>query len=108
MTLYEIPIDSTYGAFTQKTVLDGISYILGFRFNQTVGAWYMDILDASNNPILCGILLALNLPLTYRFIGRVAGLPRGQFVVVDESGNDQPLTRTNFGKGVNLIYQAVN
>jgi hypothetical protein len=108
MTLYEIPIDSTFGAFTQKTVLDGVAYILGFRFNQTVGAWFMDISDGSNNPLLFGITLVLNFPLTYRFIGRISGLPPGQFVVADESGNDQILTRTNFGNGVNLLYRAVN
>jgi len=108
MTIYEIPIDSTYGAFTQKTVLDGVSYILGFRFNRTVGAWYMDISDALSNLLLCGIPLILDFPLTYRFVGRISGLPPGLFMVIDESGNEQILTRSNFGKGVNLLYQAVS
>ena len=42
-----------------SSTLDGVQYLLDFRWNGRDDAWYMDVLDVETNPIRMGHKLVL-------------------------------------------------
>lgn len=95
---------SAYGAFRQVTVLDGAQYALEVRWNRREARWFMDIYDASGNLLMAGLPLAMGYPMTYKFVGRVSGLPAGQFFITDETQTGKTPTRDNLGGDIRLVY----
>jgi len=105
MTTVEIPLTKEIFAYTERIDLDGATYVLTIRYNARSERWIMDIADADETALLQGIVLNLNYPLTVRFIGRIAGLPQGQFIVVDERDVNEEMNLENIGQDVKLVYQ---
>jgi hypothetical protein len=104
MTIVEIPLRSGSFGWFETVVIDDVVYRLGFRYNGRMGRWIMDVSDAAGSPLVAGIPLLPSYPLTDKFIGRVPGLPAGQFVLVDETGAERAPGRDDLGADIKLIY----
>ena len=91
--------------YTQKTRLDGIDYILGFRYSQREDRWYLSIYDSEEKPILLGLKLVANWPLlhAYRFNPLV---PPGELMASSLGPDDSPPGLNELGEKlrVQLIY----
>lgn len=104
MTAYTIPVSNQYPWHKFRVTLSGVVYTLRFRFNNRSNRWEMDIADASDTDILDGIPLLIESDLTYQYRDSVAGLPPGQFTVVDITGAGQQPTLYSFGLTHQLNY----
>jgi len=100
-----IPTTPGVPFYTQKTRLDGVDYILGFRYSQREDRWYFSIYDSEENPILLGLKLVTNWPLlqAYRFNTLV---PPGEIMAIDLTNDGTPpgLDELGEGKRVQLTY----
>lgn len=99
-----IPVDNSLGNYTQRVVLDGTVYLLGFRWNDEMGRWILDVSDSSSNPLLLGTPVLEEVDLLARFQGIVTGLPPGKLVAIDGTGQRQDPTAATFGVSVQLCY----
>lgn len=100
----QIPLRTDILAYNLKVTLEGNVYALGFRWNLRMAKWIMDIGDSAGSPLLIGIPLFEGLPLIYRFVGRIVGLPLGEFLVVDETGQNRDPDTETLGTDVKLLY----
>jgi hypothetical protein len=99
-----IPLRTDILAYALKVTLDNVVYTLRFRWNSRLAKWIMDISDVSENPLLMGLVLYEGIPLIWRFVGRIEGLPPGGFLVVDETGQNRDPDVETLGTDVKLIY----
>lgn len=100
----KIPVRPDIPAFSEYVELDGVVYRLRFYWNDRLGTWLLDLRDASENAILLGIPIFTGYPLNYFTIDRIEGAPRGIFMVLDTTGQNQKADKDNFGKDVLLLY----
>ena len=103
MATLEIPFQRTPVPFSQRVLLDTVPYVLSFKYNSRTGLYTMDITSADGTVLLAGIVLLNGVLLTLRYLGRIAGLPEGNFVVIDETEQGRDLV-PDVGKEVKLIY----
>src|SRR6266404_1150818 len=87
--------------YTQRVVLDGVAFVLQFSWNARDSSWYVLILDSSANPLLSR-RLAVGSPLLGRF--KIQGLPAGEIMAMDTSGQDLDAGLTDLGGRVQLLY----
>lgn len=99
-----VPVDTTLGFYSERVALDGISYILSFRYNARMDRWLLDVADSSGNPILYGCPILESWPVLSRFRGKIPGLPQGPLVALDQSGTGQDPTEKTLGASVPLFY----
>lgn len=104
ITYTEIPLRTDLPAYTQEVVLSGSVYQIGISYNARMQRWLMDIMDSTGAMMLAGIPLLVSFPLTDQYIGRIAGFPTGQFIVIDETGAERNPTRDTLGVDIKLIY----
>jgi hypothetical protein len=104
MTYLEIPTRSDVYSYTETVTLDAVSYVLSFRYNSRMARWIFSISTTDGIALLAGIPLLPSYPLTDRFIGRIEGLPAGQFVLIDETGAERVPGIDDLGKDIKLIY----
>jgi len=99
----EMPVRNDLPAYTFKQELDGTVYTFEFRFNERFSCWIMDILDETGEvPIILGTPVQTDVDILSRFI--LSSLPPGQFIVLDETGEQRNPDRDNFGIEVKLFY----
>ena len=106
MAILEMPVRSDLPAFTFKQELEGTVYTFNFRFNERFGCWIMDIQDEQGADILLGIPVQTDVDIASRFLG--TNLPPGQFVCIDESGEQRNPDRDDFGGEIKLMYLESN
>ena len=82
--------------------LEGVVFGLEFYWNARDASWYLTILDAEGVPLLSSRKLVLDLPLTARY--RDLRLPRGEFVVLDTTGQGLEAGLKDLGTRVLLVY----
>jgi hypothetical protein len=91
--------------WTEKVILDGVRYALGFNWNTREQAWYVDLADGSGNPICMGIKVIPSIPLWSHFKG-AGGFPPGDLILVDTLSN--PATASigysDLGQRFSLLY----
>ena len=102
METFQIKIPRGIPSFRQSTEIDGTIYQLSFIYNNLSDLWVMNIADAEENPIASGIPLLLGMPLTLQTKNR-PGMPRGEFILVDETGQNRPPTFNNLDN-ISLVY----
>ena len=103
MAFLTMPIRNDIPAYREQVELEGTLFFFDFRYSERSERWYMDILDVDENIILAGIKMLINLPLIYRFVGE--NLPKGDFICIDESGNNNQPDRSNWAGDVILLYR---
>ncbi len=105
MAVLTIPTTPGVPFYTQRTRLDGVDYILGFRYSQREDRWYLDISDSEEVPILSGLKIVANWPLlqAYRYDPRV---PAGEIIATSLTTDDSPPGLNEMGDGlrVQLTY----
>lgn len=80
-----VPCDpQSQSRWSQITALDGVSYVLTFRWIQREGHWLLDVADAEGVAIRSGLALVAGQPLLRGVID--TRRPAGELVVVDTSG----------------------
>lgn len=88
--------------FSQTTTLDGVPYLLTFRFNSREQCYYLQIASADGTTTYAqGIKLVSNYPLLRGYM-----TPPGEMMAVSLSGNDAPAGLGELGDGqrVELMY----
>ena len=104
MTPVTIPVVNTQFNYSVKVPLDGVVFGLSFRWNARALRWLMDIADSNGIILLAGLPILEGEALTKRFIGRVAGLPLGNFATIDGTAQMQDASDLTFGISSRLIY----
>jgi hypothetical protein len=102
MSIQKIPVDSILSNKEFRTELDGIFYLLAFRFNSRALVWMMNISDEDSNIIIAGIPLVLGVDLLGRF--QDTKLPPGSLFVNNFSEANIEANRDNLGEDVLLLY----
>jgi len=70
--------------WSQITALDGVPFVLTFRWSQTDGHWGLDVADADGVAIVSGLTLTTLTPLLRGVIS--VRRPAGELIVVDTTG----------------------
>lgn len=103
MTYTEILLPPSDGApFTVSVVLDGIRYVLDFRYNVRAKYWTIDLMNGSREPIYTGIRgvadydLLTHCPHPER--------PSGRLYLVDLTGRGIDPLDHELGERVRLVY----
>jgi hypothetical protein len=103
MASFIMPIESQTAAYDFQVDLDGVPFFLKFHFNSRMSFWVMDILDSIREPILTGVLMQVNIPITDQWV--LENMPQGRFILIDESGAELDPTDESFGNDVKLLYE---
>lgn len=91
-------------AYDQRTELDGVEYLLTFRWNDRRQRWAFSINGLDGSDILTGATVSLFIPLNRR---AVAG-PPGVFLALPESDTTDPPGLLELGARVKLLYLDVD
>jgi hypothetical protein len=87
--MVQIPILSAQTPrWTEKLVLDGTRYTLGFNWNTREQAWYVDLADGLGNPICMSIKVVPGVALWNQYKG-IGGFPPGDLYLSDNQSNLQ-------------------
>lgn len=96
-----VPTPAALVNWTQRTILDGVPYVLRFRWNARMSRWTMTLSDENGNLLRGGIVLVIDTPLLR---SRTPDMPPGQLVCVDTSGRREPAGLEDLGSRVLLKY----
>lgn len=91
LTDYETPI-----------ALDGVPFVLRWRWSDTESSWYLDIQDEFREPLCLGVKVVIGPKLAKRRL--VAGMPRGVLVAVDTSRQGAAPGIEDLGDRVQVYY----
>ena len=83
-TVFEIPLAPNVAWFREKIVLDRKSIFLEISFNATRNCWFLDILDAEENPLICSVSMVSGVPLMLDQ-AYLSELPQGYFILLSDS-----------------------
>lgn len=103
MAIQQIPASNDFGAYVFRIDLEATTFTFAFRYNTRMSRWIWDVMDANGDPLVMGIpLLTLN-----NLIGRfkVSGLPLGDFILIDERGENINPERNDLGERVIMLYR---
>ena len=78
--------DEQYPIYDYSIDLGESRYRIVLTFRERLDSWYLDLYDAAGTLLLVGKRLSVNNPLLDRYA--IDGLPPGELVCVDTSGND--------------------
>jgi hypothetical protein len=93
--MIDIPINASSPSQTMTVVLGTQTFRLSFDWNGREETWVMAIATSDDNVLLAGVkLIAGWMPLRSVVM---AGLPDGEFVVVDTTGANDRVTRDDLG-----------
>lgn len=97
-----IPFFNVNSYFREEVILDDVSYLLDFGWNERYQQWDLSILLPDETVILSGIKLVLNYQLfdTFEYLA----LPPGELYCVDTTEKETEVTRDNLGDTVQLVY----
>ena len=103
-----IPTSQDLPFFTQVTTLDGISYLLSFRWNQRESCWYLSIALQDETPLADGIKIVCNVYLLRKFVD--IRLPPGQLMAIANNNDTSPPGIDELGQDrrVTLLYLTVD
>jgi len=102
MSLLELPMRSDLKGYKLKIDLDVVTYTLRIRYNERAGFWVADLADALEADLVNGIPLQSNIDLI-QYIKKL-GVPEGNFLLVDESGENKDAGEDDLGNDVKLLY----
>jgi len=97
-----IPFFNQLSNFREEIILDNISFLFDFNWNERAEQWSMAILQPDETPIMYGIKLVLGYSLFDQF--EYLGLPPGELFCVDTTDSEIEVNRNNIGDTVELVY----
>lgn len=83
MSVLAIKLSPGTPNYRQRTMLDGVEYMLDLRWSQLEEKWYLDLRDASGELLIGCIKLVVNFPLLRGRRRHVDGIPAGELFVAD-------------------------
>lgn len=103
--ILEIPIDNDDDspALKMRTVLEGVEFLLEFKWNTRDLRWNISFLSSQDDPILMGIPLNINSELLERF--EIDELPPGKMILFDSTGKTNEAGLSDLGARCKLLYQ---
>lgn len=101
--IFEIPIESDDPSFKIRTILEGITLVLRFDWNDRDERWKISFFDEVENPLIYRLVLQVDHELLNRF--EIPGLPPGQMILYDTSDKGVPCGRDDLGKRCRLLYE---
>lgn len=107
MSVAIIPTDPVRLFWTQTTTLDGIPYLLTFRFNSREQVYYLDIVSADGLVFYAeGLKLVSNFPLLRTYGVPPLGGPGGELMAIATTSDDSPAKVGEMGDKlrVSLMY----
>lgn len=96
-----IPIRAEY-EYTQDVTLDATAYKFRIKWNYRGQYYTLDVLTKEGATIVSGIKLALFAQCFLRYPGY--GLPPGELIVLDTSGNTADIQFEDFDGRISLVY----
>ena len=102
-TYHELPLLPSLGAQTFRVDLGGTTYRLSFSWSRLSNCWIMDVLDASDAPILRGVPLVTGTDLLGQFAYLDIG-GGGHMVTLTKGNLDAPPTYANLGDDGKLYW----
>jgi len=100
--MIRIPFNSDFSSFRERIALDGVPYILSFKWNGRGGYWSMSISSVDGVEILSSIKLVPDYELISQYVA--ADIPPGMIVVHDSSGNKDMIGRDDVNVRAILAY----
>lgn len=94
------------GNYRFGATIESTPYLFDVRWNSRDAAWYMDVLEASEQPIVLGIKLVLGAYLGRRSNHRL--FKRGVFMMLDTSDAGRDATYDDLGERVILVYMPID
>lgn len=102
MAILRIPVNADQADLKLRTELEGITYVLRIYWNTRAERWFIEILDADENPMLMGTPLNVDTDFLSRF--RIEGLMPGILILYDAGEENQEATRDSLGDRHLLLY----
>jgi hypothetical protein len=102
MASLEIPLVPSIGSYRFGTAIDTVPYLFDVRWNTRDQAWYLDVLETDETPIVRGVKIVLG-----AYLGRRSNHPlfkNGVLVASDTSGATRDATFDDLGTRVKLQY----
>lgn len=97
-----LPVHSDEPHYTFQVELDGATYGFEFLWNPICPGWVLSIYTGDDQPILTGLRVVVDWPLTGRFAD--SRLFPGALMAVDTTGQQLDPARDDFGSRVLLRY----
>lgn len=97
--VFTAPLDKN---FSQVTTLSGQDFVLTFQWNSREGAWYLDVADQDEVPIVTSRKITVEFPIVTRC--KDPRRPLGILMAIDRSGKQQDPGFDDLGQRVQLIY----
>ncbi|MCP4482080.1 MAG: hypothetical protein GY817_04675 [bacterium] len=106
MAIVEIPTRNDITSYKYRIELDDSFFSFIFNFNGRRGRWYLDILNANDEPVVNGICLlnGVNLLQQYRHLN----IPKGDLFVFDTKETTENPDRETFSTRFRLLYKEVD
>ncbi|HEY1815559.1 MAG TPA: hypothetical protein VGG74_24595 [Kofleriaceae bacterium] len=102
MATQQIPLQQGVANYRVGVTLDGVAYLFDFSWNAYDASWWLDVYDATENPIRRGIKCVLG-----TFLGRTAQAPpfsTGALICYDTSHKGLDAGFNDFGTRVKMVY----
>lgn len=100
--LLKIPLDESVPWYAFTISLDSATYTLEAYYNTRAERWRLNILDATETPLLTGLPLLIDRDLTAPYLH--LSIPPGQFTVLDDTGAQAQPTLSSFLLDHSLYY----
>lgn len=104
MATFTLPIAEDSIDFEQFTELDGREFIMRFRYQSKDDAWYLDISDHDETPLVMGLKIVLGVLLLRPYQADVR-LPPGDLFALAPSGGGDPGAGA-LGSRVLVVYES--
>lgn len=101
----QLPIDSSDAIYRVGVTINDVPYLFDVHWNARDGAWYLDVLDVSEDRIKCGIKVVLGVALGWRCAD--PRFPTGAILAEDLSGAGKDATYDDLGSRVVLYHYTV-
>ena len=102
MSVHTLPLPTNLPHFEFSVDLDDEVFVLEMRWNERDSSWYLTIKDSLDTILIAGRKVLVNLPLTSRF--RRLGMPKGELIAIDTTGEDLDPGESDLGSRVQLVY----
>jgi len=89
-------------SYSQRVELDGVIFILSFRYSLRPNRWFFDIQDEQENNLIMGIPLQTGVGLIGRY--QVPGQPENEFLIFNLEENNESPGREDLGESHQLLY----